>query len=79
MMISRKHFVTICFSLVAGFGCIPGAFAQVRPASPQPEDADHPTVAEASRATRWDTIQWVERRYKIEAVRFKARDETGFD
>ena len=27
----------------------------------------------------WDTIQWVERRYKIEAIRFKARDETGFD
>ncbi|MBC7837557.1 MAG: hypothetical protein H7Y39_02780, partial [Nitrospiraceae bacterium] len=79
MMISRRHFVTICFSLVAGFWCTPGAFAQERPASPQPEDAGRPTVAEASRATRWDTIQWIERRYKIEAMRFKARDETGFD
>ena len=77
MMISRKHFVAICFTLMAGFGCIPGAFAQARPASPLPQDADHPTVAEASRATRWDTIQWVERRYKIEALRFKARVETG--
>ena len=79
MMISRRHFVAICFSLVAGLWCTPGAFAQARPASPQPEDADRPTVAEVSRATRWDTIQWVERRYKIEAIRFKARDETGFD
>jgi hypothetical protein len=31
------------------------------------------------RAIPWDTIQWVERRYKIEAMRFKARDETGID
>jgi hypothetical protein len=79
MMISRKHFLAICFSVVAGLWCAPGVFAQVRPASPQPEDAGHPTVAEVSRATRWDTIQWVERRYKIEAMRFKARDESGFD
>jgi hypothetical protein len=27
----------------------------------------------------WDTVEWVERRYKIEALRFKARDETGVD
>ena len=79
MMISRRHVMAIGFSVVAGFWCTPGAFAQVRPASPQPEDAGRPTVAEASRATRWDTIQWVERRYKIEAIRFKARDESGFD
>lgn len=71
--------MAIGFSVVAGCWCTPGAFAQVRPASPQPEDAGHPTIAEASRATRWDTIQWIERRYKIEAMRFKARDETGID
>ena len=78
-MISRRYFMAICFSLVAGFWCPPAVFAQARPASPQPEDAGYPAVAEVSRATRWDTIQWVERRYKIEAVRFKARDETGID
>jgi hypothetical protein len=27
----------------------------------------------------WDTIEWTERRYKIEAVGFKARNETGWD
>jgi len=78
-MISCRYVMAICFSVVAGFWCTPGALAQERPPSPQPEDAGRPTVAEASRATRWDTIQWVERRYKIEAMRFKARDETGFD
>jgi hypothetical protein len=51
----------------------------VPPASPQPEDADRPAIAEVSRGNPWDAIQWVERRYKIEAIRFKARDETGFD
>ena len=79
MMISRRYFMAMCFSVVAGFCGTPGAFAQARPASPQPEDAGRPTIAEASRATSWDTIQWIERRYKIEAMRFKARDESGFD
>ena len=79
MMISHRHFMAIYFGFAAWFWCTGGAFAQARPASPQPEDAGRPTVAEVSRATRWDTIQWVERRYKIEAIRFKARDETGFD
>ncbi len=27
----------------------------------------------------WDQIKWVERRYKVEAMSFKARDETGID
>lgn len=78
-MISRRYVMAIGFSVVVGFWCTPGAFAQVRPASPPPEDAGRLTVVEVPRATRWDTIQWVERRYKIEAMRFKARDETGID
>jgi hypothetical protein len=56
-----------------------GAFAQERPASAQPENAGRLSVAEASSRIPWDTILWVERRYKIEAVRFKAEDETGID
>lgn len=79
MMSSRRYFVGICFSLMAGLWYTTGAFAQARPASPPPEDEGRSTIAEASRATPWDTIQWVERRYKIEAMRFKARDETGVD
>ena len=78
-MISCRYVMAIGFSVVAWLWCTSGAFAQVRPTSPQPEDAGRPGVAEVSRATHWDTIQWVERRYKIEAMRFKARDETGID
>jgi hypothetical protein len=78
-MISCRHVLAICFSVVAGLWCTTEAFAQERPASPQPTDAGRPAAAEVSKATHWDTIQWVERRYKIEAMRFKARDETGID
>jgi hypothetical protein len=78
-MISRRRFMAICFGLAAWFWCTAGAFAQARPASPQPEDAGRPAVAEAPRGNPWDAIEWVERRYKIEAMRFKARDETGVD
>lgn len=63
----------------APFSTTAGAFAQERPASAQPEDAGRPAVAEASSGSPWDTIEWVERRYKIEAMRFKARDESGVD
>lgn len=74
-MTSRRRFMMIGFSLLAGFGFGPTAFA----ASPQPEDAHNPAVAGASIGINWDTIKWVERRYKIEALCFKARDETGID
>jgi hypothetical protein len=76
-MTSRRRFMAICFGLVVGLWCTADAFAQARPTSPQSEDADHPTVEEASSGINWATIRWIERRYKIEAMRFKARDETG--
>ncbi len=74
-MTSRRHFMTIGFGLLAGFWFGPVAFA----APPQVDDAHNPAIARASVAVNWDTIKWVERRYKIEALRFKARDETGID
>lgn len=76
-MTSRKRFTTICFGLITWFWYAADAFAQARQASPQPEDATRPTVVEASSGINWDPTRWVERRYKIEALRFKARDETG--
>jgi hypothetical protein len=72
--------MAICFGLAAGLWCTANAFAQAHPSSPQLGDTDHPiVVTEASSSINWDTIRWVERRYKIEAMRFKARDETGID
>lgn len=77
---SLKRYMAICFGLAAGLWCIADAFAQAHPTALLPEDVDHPIVAaEASRSINWDSIRWVERRYKIEAMRFKARDETGID
>jgi hypothetical protein len=47
------------------------------------QDSTPPAPAAAVGAVDfpWDTItaEWIERRYKVEAVRFKARDETGTD
>ncbi|MEX0605563.1 MAG: hypothetical protein WD623_08040 [Marinobacter sp.] len=64
---------------MAGFWWPQVAFTQDKPASQRQEGAGLPSAEGMSRTTPWDTIQWVERRYKIEAVRFKARDETGID
>jgi hypothetical protein len=77
-MTSRKRLTAICFGWVAWFSCTAGAFAQAPSPTPQPDDAGRPGVA-AALSGIWDTIEWVERRYKIEAMRFKARDETGVD
>ena len=78
-MTSRRHFMAICFGLAAWFWCTGGAFAQERPASPQPHDAGRPAVVVVPSDFPWDTVEWIERRYKIEAMRFKARDESGWD
>lgn len=72
--------MAICFGLAAGLWYATNAFAQAGPTSPQPTDADQPSVvAQASSSIDWSAIRWIERRYKIEAMRFKARDETGID
>lgn len=72
--------MAICFGLAVGLWCTADAFAQANPTSPQSVNMNHATVVtEASSSINWDTIRWVERRYKIEAIRFKARDETGID
>ena len=77
---SHRRSMAICFGLAAGLWCTADAFAQAHPTSSQPGDTDHATVVtEASSSINWDTIKWIERRYKIEAMRFKARDETGID
>lgn len=78
-MTACRHFMAICFGLAAWFWCTAGAFAQERPASAQPEGAGSRAGVVAPSDFPWDTVEWVERRYKIEAMHFKARDETGID
>lgn len=63
------------FLLLAALSLSAGVFA----ASPPQENASELSVGNMSSRINWDTIKWLERRYKIEALRFKARDETGID
>jgi hypothetical protein len=77
-MTSRRRFMAVCCGLAAWFWYTAGAFEQQRPPTPQPEGAGRPAVVVPSDFP-WHTFELIERRYKIEAVRFKARDETGID
>ncbi len=66
--------------LTAWMSCAAVAGAQEPPAPAQPETS--PGIVEALPSNfPWDTIviDWTEPRYKIEALRFKARDESGID
>jgi hypothetical protein len=71
--------MAVCLGLAAWFWCTAGAFAQARPATPPPDGASRPAIAQLPRDIPWRTFEWIERRYKIEAMRFKALDETGVD
>src|SRR5690606_31019843 len=70
------------FLVIAGAAgwiwCIGTATAQ-QPATPAGSGA--PAAAASPAGFRWDdiVIQWNERRYKIEATGFTARDESGVD
>src|SRR5215207_8710475 len=55
-----------------------GAFAQAPPTMPQPS-AGPPAAVVVPPNIPWHTFEVIERRYKIEALRFKALDETGID
>src|SRR5690606_39176584 len=76
-MTSHRHLAAICCGLAA-WSCTAVVFAQQRPPTPESGDVDQPTVVVPD-AIPWDKFERFERRYKIEAVRFKARDETGID
>jgi hypothetical protein len=68
------------FSLAAWVWSVVGASAQEYQVMTQPDGAgSRPAVVQPSSAIPWDTIHWIERRYKIEAMHFTARDESGID
>jgi hypothetical protein len=74
-----RQFIAICFGLAACFWCTAGTFVQERPVPAQPVGAGSWAGVVAPSDFPWHTIEWVERRYKIEAMQFEARDETGPD
>lgn len=77
MMTSNRRFMACCFGLAAWFSGAAGASAQEPQPTPQPDVAGSPALVQPPSNISWDTIEWIERRYKIEALRFTARHETG--
>jgi hypothetical protein len=77
-MPSHTRFMAICVGLAASLSCSVAAFAQAPPA-PQPDPTGRPALVGVPSNIPWNTLDLVERRYKIEAVSFTARDETGID
>lgn len=78
-MIFYKRSIMCCFALATWFWCNGGASAHDPQATSQPDTTGSPAPGELSADIPWHTFFWMERRYKIEALRFKARDETGID
>lgn len=76
-MNSRTRFM-VCCSLAAWCWCTASAFAQQRAPAPQPEGTARPAIVVPGDIP-WHTLELIEPRYKVEAMRFKARDETGYD
>jgi hypothetical protein len=77
-MPARTRCMVFCVGLTLALSCAFEAFAQ-SPSAPQPDPAGGLAAVEVPSQIPWDAISWTERRYKIEAVRFKARHETGIE
>ena len=81
-MISRRDFSAIWIVMMALLFCVVGALAQESPA-PSPSGGAAASAAREPAQIRlpgdWADIAVLERRYKVEALSFKARDETGPD
>lgn len=80
MMTSWRRSLALV-GLTGWIWCISSAGAQESPAPAGAGDATRAANPALPSSFPWDdiVIEWNELRYKIEAMRFKARDETGFD
>jgi hypothetical protein len=80
-MVPRGELSAICIALTAWCCCAVTGWAQEPPARPSSGGAEGAAAEPALIRLPWDwsDIRVLERRYKIEALRFKARDETGAD
>lgn len=76
-MTSNRCFLACCFGLAAWLWCVASASAHESQAKSRSDGTGG--RLELSNEIPWDTIEWNERRYKIEAIGFKARNETGWD
>lgn len=76
-MVVQRRFMIWCLSAVAYMCDGADVFAHGPQSSVPSGTTEVRAVVEQDVA--WDAIEWTERRYKIEAVGFKARNETGWD
>ncbi len=77
-MTTSKHFMAVCVGLAAWSWFTVGANGQEGQPTP-PQDTSRPAAVVSTSDIPWHDLTWVERRYKVEAMRFKARDESGID
>lgn len=70
----------VCYLSLAIAAVSPSRVSAAEPqTSSHPAGSGHQSLVQLSGNIPWDAIVWVERRYKIETLRFKARDESGID
>ncbi len=79
MMTSDRRFMVCSLGLAAGLWCAIGASAHELSATSQPGGPGQSTSVQHKSDVDWDAIELTEQRYKIEALGFKARDESGID
>jgi hypothetical protein len=79
MMTSDRRFMVCSVGLAAGLWCAVGASAHELSATSQSGGPGQSTSVQHKSTIDWDAIEWTEHRYKIEALSFKARDESGID
>ncbi|MBL8037819.1 MAG: hypothetical protein JNN16_09990 [Nitrospira sp.] len=73
----QRRVMMWCVGLASYLCCDANVFAHAPQTTPSSGDSEIHAVVEQD--VSWDTIEWMERRYKIEAVGFKARNESGWD
>ena len=76
-MVLQRRLMTWCVGVTACLCFGADVFAH-EPLTASPSGTSEIRAA-VEQDVSWDTIEWTERRYKIEAVGFKARNETGWD
>ena len=78
-MTSRRRFTAICFGLAAWLWCSAVTIAQAGEVVSQPTATSRSSDVAVPSGDLQGTVEGFERLYKIEAVGFKALDETGID
>lgn len=73
----QRRVMMWCVGLASYLCCDANVFAHAPQTTPSSGDSEIRAVVEQD--VSWDTIEWMERRYKIEAIGFKARNESGWD